>query len=351
MNIYDTILVLFAHLILSTNSNKNYRLILKIENISKMKTSLKKLCFRSLSPILAACLLSCGVEQKVTTTPSNKEKFDASTNKFLDLWNAGDAESLSMLFAEDSVRVVSNDGQLPSVGRKAIAASFMEGFRKFKTSPDNLLNTKISSMVELEGGIIMAHGTFTIAGEGGFNGKWASIERNTEDGIEILMESAHVTESSLAAPIDFASVERVPNPDVTDYGNAAKFEEAMNRIITNYTKGATTGDAALIASTFTPDGIQIVSRQNEALHGRTAIEEAISASFSADDYTPGTLSAKTLRMRKVTDSLLIANGTWQVADKEGQITRFGQWGNIFEIQEDGSLLMKVECAGAFVPAP
>jgi uncharacterized protein (TIGR02246 family) len=314
-----------------------------------MKTSLKKLCFRSLSPILAACLLSCGVEQKVTTTPSNKEKFDASTNKFLDLWNAGDAESLSMLFAEDSVRVVSNDGQLPSVGRKAIAASFKEGFRKFKTSPDNLLNTKISSMVELEGGIIMAHGTFTIAGEGGFNGKWASIERNTEDGIEILMESAHVTESSLAAPIDFASVERVPNPDVTDY--AAKFEEAMNRIITNYTKGATTGDAALIASTFTPDGIQIVSRQNEALHGRTAIEEAISASFSADDYTPGTLSAKTLRMRKVTDSLLIANGTWQVADKEGQITRFGQWGNIFEIQEDGSLLMKVECAGAFVPAP
>ena len=93
MNIYDTILVLFAHLILSTNSNKNYRLILKIENISKMKTSLKKLCFRSLSPILAACLLSCGVEQKVTTTPSNKEKFDASTNKFLDLWNAGDAET------------------------------------------------------------------------------------------------------------------------------------------------------------------------------------------------------------------------------------------------------------------
>jgi len=351
VNIYDTILVLFAHLILSTNSNRNYRLILKIENISKMKTSLKKLCFRSLSPILAACLLSCGVEQKVTTTPSNKEKFDASTNKFLDLWNAGDAESLSMLFAEDSVRVVSNDGQLPSVGRKAIAASFKEGFRKFKTSPDNLLNTKISSMVELEGGIIMAHGTFTIAGEGGFNGKWASIERNTEDGIEILMESAHVTESSLAAPIDFASVERVPNPDVTDYGNAAKFEEAMNRIITNYTKGATTGDAALIASTFTPDGIQIVSRQNEALHGRTAIEEAISASFSADDYTPGTLSAKTLRMRKVTDSLLIANGTWQVADKEGQITRFGQWGNIFEIQEDGSLLMKVECGGAFVPAP
>ena len=31
MNIYDTILVLFAHLILSTNSNRNYRLILKNE--------------------------------------------------------------------------------------------------------------------------------------------------------------------------------------------------------------------------------------------------------------------------------------------------------------------------------
>ena len=313
--------------------------------------TLTRLCLRSLSPVLAACLLSCEQEQKVTATPSTKEKFDDSTNEFLDLWNAGDAEGLSMLFAEDSVRVVSNDGQLPSVGRKAIAASFREGMRKFKTSPDNLLSSEISNMVELEGGIIMAHGTFTVAGEGGFNGKWASIERNTKDGIEILMESAHVTESSLAAPIDFAAVERVSAPDATDYGNAAEFEEAMNRIITNYTKGATTGDAALIASTFTPDGIQIVSRQDEALHGRSDIEEAISENFSADDYTPETLSAKTLRMRKLTDSLLIANGTWQVADKEGQITRFGQWGNIFEIQEDGSLLMKVECAGAFVPAP
>ena len=73
---------------------------------STMNT-LTKLCFRSLSPALAACLLSCGQEQKVTATPSTKEKFDTSTNEFLDLWNAGDAEGLSMLFAEDSSRRIS----------------------------------------------------------------------------------------------------------------------------------------------------------------------------------------------------------------------------------------------------
>ena len=53
--------------------------------------TLTKLCLRSLSPVLAACLLSCGDEQKVTTSPSNKENFDASTNRFLDLWTAADA--------------------------------------------------------------------------------------------------------------------------------------------------------------------------------------------------------------------------------------------------------------------
>ncbi len=69
------------------------------------------------------------------------------------------------------------------------------------------------------------------------------------------------------------------------------------------------------------------------------------------DFVPGILSAKTLRMRKVSDSLLLANGTWEVSNENGQFIRFGQWGNIFEIQQDGSVLMKVECAGIFVPAP
>ncbi len=316
-----------------------------------MKYPLRLSC-HTLSLVTAAFVLSCAKEEEPQAAPtSTEEKFNASENEFLKLWNAGDAEGLSLLFAKDSVRVVSNDGQLPSAGRAAITGSFRTGMEKFKTSPDNVLSSETSDMVELDGGIIMSHGTFTVAGGNGFSGKWASVQRNTDDGMEILMESAHVTESSLAAPVDFSTVERLAIPDTRDYGNAADFEGAVTKLVETYMEGATSGNAALIASTFTPDGIQLVSSQEGPLIGKSEIEKGISAKLSEEDFVPGILSAKTLRMRKVSDSLLLANGTWEVSNENGQFIRFGQWGNIFEIQQDGSVLMKVECAGIFVPAP
>lgn len=59
------------------------------------------------------------------------------------------------------------------------------------------------------------------------------------------------------------------------------------------------------------------------------------------------LVAVPIRVHQISYELLVANGLWEIRHAQGNILRFGQWGNQPEVQPDGSILMAMESAGAF----
>ncbi|MCX8230074.1 MAG: hypothetical protein OTJ44_09045 [Planctomycetota bacterium] len=309
----------------------------------------------------AASLVSCSSEPAPKSAQSIDQQVQIASDQFLEYWNAGDADSLSKLFAEDSVRVIST-AQLPSTGRTAIKAAFMSGMKEFRTSDAIKLVSQTKNVQELEGNIVLADGTFTIDEEGDIqlsgmagykklHGKWATVYRKTDSGLEILMESAHVAKDALPTPIDYSSIEREQVPAAQDYGNAAEYADATQNLTDTYSAGMKNNNGAMIASIFTEDGIQLVSSSSEANRGRAAIEQAMTVNLPEEGYAGTTLVATTLRQRKVSDSLVIGNGLWQVVQEDGTVLEFGQWGNLMQVQEDGSLMLLMESAGGFTVMP
>ena len=295
---------------------------------------------------------ACTSEAQAGPSSSLEAQQEAFEAKFLTSWNKADAGALAELFAEDGVRVISGQ-QLPAAGRDAIKATFVEGFQRYNASGDSKLVSDMSALRELGDGVVLGDGTFQLqdkAGEALLGGKWGCVYRQTDGGLQLVMESAHVAKDTLPAPIDFSKVER-QTPPVPVLGDAAAYEAAMNKIIATYAEGMKSGDAAKIASTFTEDGIQLVGISSEPHRGRAAIQAAMEAILPAGGYQGTNLEGKILGMKKISDSLLCANGTWQVAGDDGVVMEFGQWGNLMEIQDDGSLLMIMESAGPLHVAP
>ena len=50
--------------------------------------------------------------------------------------------------------------------------------------------------------------------------------------------------------------------------------------------------------------------------------------------------------RDLGNSIVIAHGQWNESDPSGALLAFGQWGNIFKI-EDGQAKLLMESAGVF----
>jgi uncharacterized protein (TIGR02246 family) len=291
---------------------------------------------------------SCSSEP-VDEQPALKSQVQAMSDRFLELWNEGDADGLSKLFAEDGVRVISGD-QLPSAGHDAIKDSFVRGMEKHRSSSETKLVSEIANAVDLGGDIVLAEGSFTLNDKEDaklLGGKWGCVYRKTKGGLQILMESAHVAEDTLSEPIDYSKIKREKPSGEVDNGNAAEYLGAMNQIIETYGDGIKAGDAAMIASTFTEDGVQLVGSSAKAHRGRKEIAAAQEAVLPASGHSGMALTGQVLRQRKISDSLVVANGLWQIAGEDGVLVDFGQWGNLMQIQPDGSLKMLMESAGGY----
>jgi uncharacterized protein (TIGR02246 family) len=270
------------------------------------------------------------------------------SDQFLAHWNAGDAEALASLFSVDAVRVVSTH-QLPSVGRESIQAAFQKGMEDFRSSDEVQLTSEVASVQDLGDGFLLADGTFQLKGADGAQllaGKWGTLYQEDESGLKIVMESAHAAKDALPAPIDYSAIERAEVPAAISSGENV---DAMQSIIDRYTGGIKATDASMIAGTFAESGIQLVSSAPQTYRGRAAIEAATKENLEAGGYAGAELTATILNQRKISEKLVIANGIWHVS-MEGGLVEFGQWGNLMEIQEDGSLLMLMESAGVFTPS-
>ena len=267
--------------------------------------------------------------------------------RFLDGFNSGDAGALSALFAADGVRVISG-AQLPSVGQEAIKALFEADIAQHNANLDNQLSSKMRAVRALGDGILLADGAFDLKDKDGallLGGKWGCVYRETGEGLEVVMESAHVAKDTLKEQIDFSKVKRQAAP-AADFGDAAKYLKAIERQIADYQAAIKAGDAAKIAGLFVEDGIQLVSSSSKPHVGRAGIEAALKPILSEGGYTGTNLDVTTLGIRELSSKLLCAHGIWQISADDGSTLEFGQWGNLLEIQADGSLKLIMESTGA-----
>ena len=266
--------------------------------------------------------------------------------RFLDAFNKGDAGALAGLFAEDGVRVISG-AQLPSSGRAQLKALFEADIAEHNANRDNTLSSEVRATRMFDGSIMLADGAFELKDKDGallLGGKWGCVYRQTDAGLEVVMESAHVAKDTMKEPVDFSKVKRQPAP-APDFGDAEKHVEAINQLIASYADAVKSGDSAKIAALFTEDGIQLVGSASKPHRGRGEIEAAAKEVLAANGYTGTTLTGQVLGLNQVSDKLLCGHGLWQVADDSGAALEFGQWGNLMEIQDDGSLLLIMESAG------
>lgn len=280
------------------------------------------------------------------TGPDPAEQLAALEGRFLDAFNKGDAAALAGLFAADGVRVISG-AQLPSTGRDQIEKLFEADIALHNANRDNRLVSETRSVRGLGAGVVVADGGFELKDKDGgtlLGGKWGCVYRQAEGGLEVVMESAHVAKHTLKEPVDFTKIER-QQASASDLGEAAPYVEAVNKMISDYDAAVKSGDASRIAALFTEDGVQLVGSSTEPHRGRAAIEVASQKVLAANGYVGTTLTGQLLGLNKVSDDLLCANGQWQVAGEDGAVLEFGQWGNLMEIQDDGSLLLVMESAG------
>ena len=275
------------------------------------------------------------------------EQLAALEARFLDGFNKGDAGALSALFASDGVRVISG-AQVPSSGREQIKALFEADIEQHNANLDNRLSSETRAVRSLGDGIVVADGAFELKDKAGallLGGKWGCVYRETDDGLEVVMESAHVAKDTLQAPIDYSKVKRQA-ATAADFGEAAKHLEPMQQQIAQYQAAIKAGDAAKIAGLFVEDGVQLVSSSSKPHVGRAAIEAALKSVLPEGGYTGTNLAAKILGIRELSSKLLCANGVWEITGDDGAVLEFGQWGNLMEIQADGSLKLILESTGA-----
>jgi uncharacterized protein (TIGR02246 family) len=291
-------------------------------------------------------LCSCaGSPKQPASQPKAEAQIDEFTTKFLVEWNERDSDGLAGLFTDDGVRVVSGE-QLPAAGRDAIARSFAQTMGDPSLTEKVNLNITVAHARDLGNGIVIADGRFEATDPDGtvtLTGKWGNVFRQTDDGLRLLLESAHAEPAADADPDRFANMTvRATPPAGSDRNVGAQQIAALQGLIDLYLEGFNTGDGEMLASAFAPDGAQIIAPVPTANRGRAAIAKSANERLAGD-----TLSATELRARRISDTLIAHNGLWQTHDADGKLTGFGQWGNLIELQPDGSAKLLVECAGPF----
>ncbi|MGA0286776.1 MAG: YybH family protein, partial [Phycisphaerales bacterium] len=154
-------------------------------------------------------LCSCaGSPKQPASQPKAEAQIDEFTTKFLVEWNERDSDGLAGLFTDDGVRVVSGE-QLPATGRDAIARSFAQTMGDPSLTEKVNLNITVAHARDLGNGIVIADGRFEATDPDGtvtLTGKWGNVFRQTDDGLRLLLESAHAEPAADADPDRFANM-------------------------------------------------------------------------------------------------------------------------------------------------
>jgi uncharacterized protein (TIGR02246 family) len=260
----------------------------------------------------------------------------AYSESFRAAWAASDAAGLAKLYAEDAVRVVS-DQQLPIYGRSAVQSASEASFA------DETNSTTISTTTEvvrfLSSDIILGSGTYDIknaSGETVRSGLWSNAFRLEDGSLHMLMESAGeyalqgMDKVSLSVPQEIAAVYTGDGAHLLNQGVAA------------YVDNTNTGNTAAVAGLFLEAGLQAVSRNGRIIEGRNQILATMADAAASEGDT---LSAWGYGYRPIGADLAIGWGAWK-RTSQGEIAEYGLWANIWAITENGLMLIS-ERAGPY----
>ena len=84
---------------------------------------------------------------------------------------------------------------------------------------------------------------------------------------------------------------------------------AIDAVAAKYAEGWNAGDASVCAATYTEDGVSL-DLFGSTFEGRAAIEESITTTL--ETYGESTIDIVRTSLQKVSDNLVISDGTWEV---------------------------------------
>ena len=265
-----------------------------------------------------------------------RQLMQSYTDSYEAAWSAADAQGLAALYAEDAVRVASNE-QLPVYGRSAIEAAHAASFGA--DNADTWLTTKTEFARFLSPTLVMAAGTYEakdLDDQVLMRGLWSNVWRVEGESLLMLLESAGdvvpggMDTDSLAAGQQLAEQYKGVGADLLEQGVAA------------YVDNSNSGNFAGIADLFERDAIQVVSANERIVVGRSAIFRALSSGAVADV----SLEAWGYGYKEIGDGYAIGWGAYRQTDPAGKMVLFGHWGNIWSITDQGLMLVS-ERAGPY----
>jgi uncharacterized protein (TIGR02246 family) len=298
--------------------------------------------------LIALSMMFAGCTAAPASGPSLETVIQRSIDQFVTHWADQNTEELSKMFAEDGIRVVSGE-QLPATGRDAIAKTFAAGFSDRDLDGASLSGEVLAARA-LEDDMVMAYGTWQISDNEGavaLDGKWGNVWRVKDGHAHLVMESAH---ANIAEDFDrgvYASMARQDAPAYVSDGSAVA--KAVQESVDRYIAGVDGNEPEKVANEFTENGIQLVSSRRELSSGRAAIRDAVRADLAAGaPFEKTTLKADVCGVRQISPNYVIAHGVWESKGQDGTVVTFGQWGNVWQIQADGSVKLLMESAGGHV---
>ena len=101
----------------------------------------------------------------------------------------------------------------------------------------------------------------------------------------------------------------------------------VQRNVNRFIKGFSNSDFATVTREFTLDGVRSVSSLPGSYRGHAAILRSLETedkSLEANDDV--TLDAVVLNAKRLSPTIAIANGLWQLTDQDGNLVDYGQWG-------------------------
>ena len=292
--------------------------------------------------LTALILVACKTKEKeveIEVIPESPlEMMQTSSNNFKKYWDAGAVDELTNEFTDDAIRVI-GISQSPHIGKQEIKLSFQNELGEGNDLEGSHIEVTTDVVRKVSPNVLIGAGTWNILNSNNIsldNGKWGNIYEIKDGEIKFLMESAY---SSKVVVKDSSSTPEIIKLNKYVGAGEENFEKIQESIV-RYVAYYNAKDFDALSNEFTTDGIRTVSSSDTIAIGSAAIKSSLK------NETLNQLEATIVGYRDLGNSIVIAHGQWNESDPSGALLAFGQWGNIFKI-EDGQAKLLMESAGVF----
>ena len=283
-------------------------------------------------------VVACKTKEKEVVPESPLEIMQTSSNNFKKYWDAGAVDELTNEFTDDAIRVI-GISQIPYIGKQEIKLSFQNELGEGNGLEGSQIEVTTAVVRKVSPNVLIGAGTWNILNSKNIsldNGKWGNVYEIKDGKIKFLMESAYSSKEVVKDSSSAPEIIKLKNYLGSGEENFEKIQESIVRYVAYY--NAKNFDA--LSNEFTTDGIRTVSSSDTVAIGTVAIKSSLK------NETLNQLEATIVGYRDLGNSIIIANGQWNEKDPSGVLLAFGQWGNIFKI-EDGQAKLLMESAGVF----